>query len=113
LSAYFQELADLGFDFEASEKLRSEGGVRPLLSYLADTITVSDFFRAGTPVKQWFNEHRGQMGLEHSERGRDAAGNRTAAGGQSETAIGAHLAWKTTEMGFWLSTNRLLSSGDG
>jgi predicted nucleic acid-binding protein len=35
----------------------------PLLSYLADTNTVSDFFRAGTPVKQWFAEHRGQIGL--------------------------------------------------
>jgi toxin FitB len=35
----------------------------PVLKYLADTNTVSDFFRAGNPVKQWFSEHRGQVGL--------------------------------------------------
>jgi predicted nucleic acid-binding protein len=35
----------------------------PLLSYLADTNTVSDFFRPKNPVKQWFEKHRGQIGL--------------------------------------------------
>jgi toxin FitB len=35
----------------------------PVLSYLADTNTVSDFFRAGNPVKQWFTDHHGQVGI--------------------------------------------------
>ena len=35
----------------------------PVLNYLADTNCVSDFFRAETPVKRWFAEHRGQIGI--------------------------------------------------
>src|SRR5216684_6628131 len=35
----------------------------PILKYLADTNTLSDFFRPKTPVKQWFADHRGQIGL--------------------------------------------------
>lgn len=26
----------------------------PVLKYLADTNTVSDYFRSGNPVKEWF-----------------------------------------------------------
>ncbi len=35
----------------------------PVLAYLADTNTVSDYFRVGNPVKQWFGDHRGQIGI--------------------------------------------------
>ena len=35
----------------------------PVLSYLADTNSVSDFFRTGNPVKQWFAAHLGEIGL--------------------------------------------------
>ncbi len=35
----------------------------PVLDYLADTNTLSDYFRSGTPVKQWFADHRGQIGI--------------------------------------------------
>ena len=31
----------------------------PVLTYLADTNTVSDFFRPGNPVKEWFGNHLG------------------------------------------------------
>jgi predicted nucleic acid-binding protein len=32
-------------------------------SYLADTNTVSDYFRFGNPVKAWFASHRGEIGI--------------------------------------------------
>jgi predicted nucleic acid-binding protein len=35
----------------------------PVLKYLADTNSVSDFLRVGNPVKQWFVEHPGQIGI--------------------------------------------------
>ncbi len=35
----------------------------PVLEYLADTNSVSDYFRPGNPVKEWFAGHRGQVGL--------------------------------------------------
>src|SRR5438876_486733 len=34
-----------------------------LLAYLADTNTVSDYFRSGNPVKEWFSAHRGEIGV--------------------------------------------------
>ena len=35
----------------------------PVLKFLADTNVLSDFFRGGTPVKQWFASHRGEIAL--------------------------------------------------
>ena len=35
----------------------------PVLKYLADTNTVSDYFRPGNPVKKWFASHRGEIGI--------------------------------------------------
>ena len=35
----------------------------PVLKYLTDTNTVSDYFRPGNPVKEWFAQHRGQIGI--------------------------------------------------
>ena len=35
----------------------------PVLKYLADTNAVSDYFRPGNPVKAWFNDHPGEIGL--------------------------------------------------
>jgi predicted nucleic acid-binding protein len=35
----------------------------PLLKYLADTNAVSDYFRAGNPVRDWFARHPGQIGI--------------------------------------------------
>ena|SRR5438105_2039872 len=35
----------------------------PLLKFLADTNSVSDFFRANNPVKAWFAQHRGEIGI--------------------------------------------------
>ena len=35
----------------------------PVLKYLTDTNTVSDYFRPGNPVKDWFAQHRGQIGI--------------------------------------------------
>ena len=38
----------------------------PVLKYLADTNIVSDYFRPGNPVKDWFAKHRGEIGISHS-----------------------------------------------
>ncbi len=35
----------------------------PVLKYLADTNSVSDYFKPGNPVKDWFSGHRGEVGL--------------------------------------------------
>ena len=35
----------------------------PVLKYLTDTNIVSDYFRPGNPVKDWFAQHRGQIGI--------------------------------------------------
>lgn len=35
----------------------------PVLKYLADTNSVSDFFRNVEPVRAWFQDHRGEVGL--------------------------------------------------
>ena len=35
----------------------------PVLRYLADTNSVSDYFKPGTPVKQWFATRRGEVAL--------------------------------------------------
>ena len=35
----------------------------PVLSYLADTNAVSDFFRDVEPVRKWFAGHRGEVAL--------------------------------------------------
>ncbi len=35
----------------------------PLLKYLADTNSVSDFFRQIAPVKDWFSRHGGETGI--------------------------------------------------
>ena len=35
----------------------------PVLKYLTDRNTVSDYFRPGNPVKDWFAQHRGQIGI--------------------------------------------------
>lgn len=35
----------------------------PVLNYLADTNSVSDYFRPGNPVRAWFQEHQGEVGL--------------------------------------------------
>jgi predicted nucleic acid-binding protein len=35
----------------------------PVLKYLADTNIVSDYFRSGNPVKEWFASHRGEIGI--------------------------------------------------
>jgi predicted nucleic acid-binding protein len=35
----------------------------PVLKYLADTNIVSDYFRPGNPVKEWFATHRGEIGI--------------------------------------------------
>ena len=35
----------------------------PVLRYLADTNSVSDFFRVGNPVKEWFADHPGEIGV--------------------------------------------------
>ena len=34
----------------------------PVLKYLADTNTVSDYFRSGHPVRDWFAAHPGEIG---------------------------------------------------
>lgn len=35
----------------------------PVLTYLADTNTISDYFRHESPVRDWFRSHPGQVGL--------------------------------------------------
>ncbi len=35
----------------------------PVLKYLADTNVVSDYYRAGNPVREWFGRHRGEIGI--------------------------------------------------
>jgi predicted nucleic acid-binding protein len=35
----------------------------PVLKYLADTNAISDYFRLGNPVKEWFAAHRGEIGI--------------------------------------------------
>jgi predicted nucleic acid-binding protein len=35
----------------------------PILKYLADTNAVSDYFRPGNPVKDWFANHPGEIGI--------------------------------------------------
>ena len=35
----------------------------PVLKYLADTNSVSDYFKPGNPVKAWFQKHPGQIAL--------------------------------------------------
>lgn len=35
----------------------------PVLKYLADTNSVSDYFKPGNPVKAWFQKHLGQIAL--------------------------------------------------
>jgi len=35
----------------------------PVLKYLADTNAVSDYFRAGNPVRDWFAKHPGEIGI--------------------------------------------------
>ena len=35
----------------------------PVLKYLADTNVVSDYFRLGNPVKDWFARHPGEIGI--------------------------------------------------
>lgn len=35
----------------------------PLLKHLADTNTISDYFRPGNPVKAWFARHKGTVGI--------------------------------------------------
>jgi len=35
----------------------------PVLKYLADTNSVSDFFRGESPVRRWFRAHRGKIGI--------------------------------------------------
>jgi hypothetical protein len=35
----------------------------PVLKYLADTNVVSDYFRPGNPVKDWFARHPGEIGI--------------------------------------------------
>ena len=35
----------------------------PVLKYLADTNSVSDFFRGESPVRRWFKVHQGEIGI--------------------------------------------------
>ncbi len=35
----------------------------PLLKYLADTNSISDYFKPGNPVKAWFAKHSGEIAL--------------------------------------------------
>jgi toxin FitB len=35
----------------------------PVLKYLADTNTISDFFREGNPVRAWLAQHPAEIGL--------------------------------------------------
>ena len=35
----------------------------PVLKYLADTNSVSDYFRPGNPVRAWFAAHPGEIGI--------------------------------------------------
>ena len=35
----------------------------PVLKYLADTNAVSDYFRVGNPVRDWFARHPGEIGI--------------------------------------------------
>ena len=35
----------------------------PLLKFIADTNIVSDYFRPGNPVRDWFQQHRGEVGI--------------------------------------------------
>ena len=35
----------------------------PVLKYLADTNAISDYFRPGNPVKDWFARHPGEIGI--------------------------------------------------
>jgi hypothetical protein len=53
----------------------------PFLKYLADTNVVSDYFREGNPVRDWFAKHRGEVGistltLAEIRRGIELAGTR-------------------------------------
>ena len=34
-----------------------------ILKFIADTNAVSDYFRPGNPVKDWFGRHRGEIGV--------------------------------------------------
>jgi len=52
-----------GVRFRTLEDLQSEGWAMPVLRYLADTNSVSDFFRSGNPVKEWFAAHPGEIGI--------------------------------------------------
>ncbi len=35
----------------------------PVLKYLANTNSVSDYYRADNPVRNWFLRHRGEIGI--------------------------------------------------
>jgi predicted nucleic acid-binding protein len=35
----------------------------PVLKYLADTNVVSDYFRPGNPVRDWFTKHSGEIAI--------------------------------------------------
>ena len=35
----------------------------PVLKYLGDTNTVSDYFRSGNPIRDWFAAHPGEVGI--------------------------------------------------
>ncbi|HEV2435922.1 MAG TPA: hypothetical protein VG077_07980 [Verrucomicrobiae bacterium] len=35
----------------------------PVLKYPADTNLVSDYYREGNPVREWFGRHRGEIGI--------------------------------------------------
>ena len=87
----------------------------PVLKYLADTNTVSDYFRPGTPVKEWFAAHRGEIGistltLAEMRRGIELKGD-TKARFALERIF--DLYWKTTAKRFMCLTRRRRRSGGG
>jgi predicted nucleic acid-binding protein len=49
----------------------------PVLNYLADTNSVSDYFRPGNPVRAWCSRTPRRSGPERLHAGLDAAGHRT------------------------------------
>jgi len=81
LDQHLQALADL-VSVRALRGRKAKGRPMPVLNYLADTNTLSDYFRHGTPVKQW-SRSPGQIGistlsLAEMRRGTNCADSKAA-----------------------------------
>jgi hypothetical protein len=86
----------------------------PVLNYLADTNSVSDYFRPGNPVRAWFQEHQGEVGLSvftlaEMRQGIELKGGKNAWHWNGNFG----LSWKTTARRFLCSMKLRRWSGAG